>query len=503
MTKPDVVIVGAGVAGLFTALKLAPRPVLVVTAAPLAAEAASAWAQGGIAAAVGKGDSVMAHAADTMTAGAGHCDPLAVQAVCAEAPARIQDLETFGVHFARTQNGTYDLIKEGAHRHERVLRATAEDGFGKELMQALVATVCATPSITVREGVIATQLSADDKGVNAVALSTLDGKAEWVSTRHVVLATGGLGGLYEVTTNPQGAVGSGLKLAVDIGASLKDMEFVQFHPTGLDLGRDPAPLATEALRGAGSILLDANGTRFMVGQHKMAELAPRDVVARGIHQARQATGKVYLDATQAVGTAFPDRFPTVFAACMEAGIDPRISPMPVAPAAHYHMGGVATDLNGESGVAGLFCVGEVACTGIHGANRLASNSLAEAIVFGARAAKVIEARSAEATNPPTSAAPASQPITDAVHNLGQAIRLGMAAHAGVERHEAGLTDLLRSLHRMEAKAALHGRTAAMHFAATQVATAALARRHSLGGHFRADAPAQTQSKSHHGEGAIA
>lgn len=501
MTKPDVIIVGAGVAGLFTALKLAPRPVMVVTAAPLAAEAASAWAQGGISAAVGAGDSVMAHAADTMTAGAGHCDPLAVQAVCAEAPARIRDLEKFGVRFARDAQGGYDLIKEGAHRHARVLRASAEDGFGKELMQALVAKVLATPSITVREGVLATQLSADDKGVNAVALSTLDGKAEWVAARQIVLATGGLGGLYEVTTNPQGAIGSGLKLAADVGAKLKDMEFVQFHPTGLDLGRDPAPLATEALRGAGSWLLDAQGERFMLGQHKMAELAPRDVVARGIHQARQATGKVYLDATRAIGAAFPERFPTVFAACMEAGIDPRVDLMPVAPAAHYHMGGVATDLNGETDVPGLFCVGEVACTGVHGANRLASNSLAEAIVFGARAAKVIEARRDEATVLPGAPAPTTQPITDAVHNLGQAIRLGMAAHAGVERHEAGLTDLLRSLQRMAPKAALHGRTAAMHFAATQVAKAALARRTSLGGHFRADAPKATNK--HSGKEAIA
>ncbi|MGB0921029.1 MAG: L-aspartate oxidase [Alphaproteobacteria bacterium] len=501
MTKPDVIIIGAGVAGLFTALKLAPRRVMVVTAAPLAAEAASAWAQGGIAAAVGAGDSVMAHAADTMSAGAGHCDPLAVQAVCAEAPARVRDLETFGVHFARAENGEYDLIKEGAHRHPRVLRAAAEDGFGKELMQALVAKVLATPSIQVREGVVATQLGADDQGVSAVALSTLDGQAEWVSARHVVLATGGLGGLYEVTTNPQGAVGSGLKLAADLGANLKDMEFVQFHPTGLDLGRDPAPLATEALRGVGSWLIDADGDRFMIGQHKMAELAPRDVVARGIHKARQATGKVFLDATQAVGAAFPDRFPTVFAACMEAGIDPRVAPMPVAPAAHYHMGGVATDLMGETEVPGLFCVGEVACTGVHGANRLASNSLAEAIVFGARAAKVIEARVIDNAATPKIEAPATQPMTDAVHNLGQAIRLGMAAHAGVERHAAGLTDLLRSLERMGPKAAQHNRTAAMHFAASEVTKAALARRNSLGGHFRADAP-QNKSK-HNGKEAIA
>jgi L-aspartate oxidase len=294
----------------------------------------------------------------------------------------------------------------------------------------------------------------------------------------VVLATGGVGGLYAETTTPAELTGDGLGLAAMAGALVGDPEFVQFHPTAIDIGRDPAPLATEALRGEGAVLVNAEGERFMDRYHPQAELAPRDVVARAIHAERAAGRGAFLDARAAVGAHFPDEFPAVFAACLGGGIDPRVQPIPVAPACHYHMGGIVTDEHGRTTLPGLYAAGECASTGVHGANRLASNSLLEAAVFGARAGRAAAAEADPATPPVRGAIAARLP--DAAL---QGLRQLMSRHAGVVRDADGLS---RLLHEIEALEARHGRSAAL-VAARLIAACALARTESRGGHFRADA----------------
>jgi L-aspartate oxidase len=295
-----------------------------------------------------------------------------------------------------------------------------------------------------------------------------------------VLAAGGLGGLYAVTTTPRALLGEGLALAALAGARIADAEFVQFHPTAMDLGLDPAPLATEALRGEGAKLVTAGGEPFMARYHPAAELAPRDVVARAIAAERRAGRGAFLDAREAVGEAFPHEFPAVFAAAMAAGLDPRRTPIPVAPAVHYHMGGIETDADGRASVAGLFAAGEAACTGAHGANRLASNSLLEAAVFGARAGRAA-ASAADPGTAPLNAAPAPD-LPDAAL---QALRRAMSREAGVVRDGSGLKRLLAEIASLEAA---YGGAPPL-VAARLVAEGALARRESRGAHFRADYPA--------------
>mgnify|MGYP000341974695 CR=1 FL=1 len=486
MAQPRIVIVGAGVAGMMAALKLAPHPVLLVTAATLETEASSAWAQGGIAAVTSADDSIDAHIEDTLIAGAGLCDEGAVGIVAAEVPARIADLEAYGVRFARHADGSYDRAQEGAHRVRRVLHASADDGFGQELTSALARTVRNTASIELLENHIATALDAGSR-LNAVALAPRDGgPAFWQATPALILATGGLGGLYRVTTNPLGSTGSGLALAGRIGAKLSDLEFVQFHPTGLDIGVDPAPLATESLRGDGAVLIDADGHRFMPGLDPRAELAPRDVVARGIFKARAESGGAFLDARDAIGDAFPQRFPTIFAALKRVELDPRIDPMPVAPAAHFHMGGIATDLWGQTTIPGLFAIGEVAATGVHGANRLASNSLAEAVVFAKRAADALSGAELPHLSPlPRTQAQGLAVISPEDNAHIQQLRAIMSDHVAVMRDRESLTAALELLAELPDT---HPRLAAMRDVALWITRAALLRAESRGTHFRTDFP---------------
>ncbi len=290
-----------------------------------------------------------------------------------------------------------------------------------------------------------------------------DGERFQILASAVVLATGGLGGLYAVTTNPPGALGQGLALAALSGAEIADPEFVQFHPTAIDVGLDPAPLATEALRGEGARLIDRDGHAFMAGYHERAELAPRDVVARAIHRQIAAGRGAFLDARQAVGHDFPDAFPTVFAACMAAGLDPRVEAIPVAPAAHYHMGGVMTDAWGRTSLEGLYAAGECACTGVHGANRLASNSLLEAAVFGRRAGSAAR-DSLDPATPPLGETPPPDLPPEAL----QGLRSAMSRSAGVVRDRSGLLDLLDQIQAMKTS---HGRAAPL-VAAELVAGAA-------------------------------
>ncbi|MBW9051472.1 L-aspartate oxidase [Rhizobium mesosinicum] len=386
------VIVGSGLAGLMTALTLAPEPVVIVTRAAPGAETSSAWAQGGIAASLGADDCAELHLADTLAAGDGLCDPIVAAGIVADAPAAIAALERAGVRFDKTANGSFSLGLEAAHSRRRIVHAQG-DGSGAEIVRALVAAVIATPSITVLEGLEARRVLTDKDGVTGLACAGKDGTLI-LPTRRIVLATGGIGGLYDATTNPTGNFGQGIMLAARAGAELADMEFVQFHPTALDSRRRPLALVSEAVRGEGAVLVNESCDRFMAGVPG-AELAPRDVVARAISAELARGGKVFLDARGALGNRFAARFPVIDALCREAGIDASRQLIPVRPAVHYHMGGVATDAAGRSTVAGLWVTGEAASTGLHGANRLASNSLLEAVVMGMRAARDILALPSE------------------------------------------------------------------------------------------------------------
>ncbi len=470
-----VAIVGAGVAGLMTALRLAPRPVVVVSKAPLGAEGSTLWAQGGLAAALGADDSAALHAADTLAAGDGFCDPKVVARFTRAAPQAIEELARLGVAFDRLGAGGFALGLEAAHGRRRIVHAGG-DGTGRELMRALVAAVRRTPSIRALEGYEARKLVVEDGAVRGLLVVGEAGPLALAADK-VVIATGGVGALYEVSTNPDGSFGQGLALAARAGAELADLEFVQFHPTAFDGPARPAPLVSEAVRGEGAVLIDETGERFMAGCPG-AELAPRDVVARAIWRRRAEGHRVFLDASRALGERFATRFPVIAGFCREAGIDPARQPIPVRPAAHYHMGGIAVDEEGRSSLRGLWACGEVASTGLHGANRLASNSLTEAAVFAGLVAESVAGTSFARGAPlrPLKTPPAAEP---------SAVRPILSAAAGVMREGESLTAAAASL----AELALAGGPAADPAAvALMIAVAALQRQESRGAHCRTDFP---------------
>jgi L-aspartate oxidase len=483
ITFDGPVILGAGLAGLTAALAASPRKALVLSPTPLATGCSSAWAQGGMAAALSDEDAPALHAADTIAAGAGLCDPAAVELLTTEGPAAVRTLAALGAPFDRQapvdgKEGGFVLSLEAAHAKARVARVGG-DGAGAAIMAAVIAAVRAAPTVEIRENARARRLLQDDTGRVVGLIAEIDGALVEIIAPAVILATGGVGGLYAVTTTPAQVRGEGLGLAALAGAEIADPEFVQFHPTAIDIGRDPAPLATEALRGEGAILRDREGRAFMADYHPARELAPRDVVARAIHAERAAGRGAFLDATAAVGEHFPHEFPAVFAACMSAGVDPRVQPIPVTPAVHYHMGGVATDLDGRTSLPGLLAAGECASTGVHGANRLASNSLLEAAVFGARAGRA--ARNLTLGGEPL----AADPAPDLPDSALQLLRQAMSRDAGVIRDADGLSRLVAVLDALETA---HGAAPTL-VAAQLIARAALARQESRGGHFRADFPA--------------
>ncbi len=487
--RSDVVIVGAGIGGLMAALKLAPMQVTVLSKTALGSGAATDWAQGGIAAAIGADDSPHLHKMDTQRAGAGLSDEAIVEVLTRDAPARIEDLLELGAAFDRTEGGALALGREAAHTRRRIIKAGG-DATGHEILKALIAAVRATPSIAVIENVIAGDLIVQDGRVHGVFAHRADTRERLTLHAHAtVLASGGIGRLYRYTTNPPQSTGDGIAMAARAGAVLGDMEFVQFHPTALAVGSDPLPLVTEAIRGEGAILRNDLGERFMLDLHEDAELAPRDVVARGIFFQQRAGRTVSLDARDAIGDEFPHKFPTVFNACMLAGIDPRRIAIPVTPAAHYHMGGIAVDAWGRSSLAGLWACGETSASGVHGANRLASNSLLEALVYATRVAKDIGGAMTR-ENSPNVARHESQFSSD--ESCAQAVtdlRAVMYANVGLVRSD---TSLRTALSRIAALNAAHEEQSIelrnLLTVARLIAHAALARKESRGSHYRTDYP---------------
>jgi L-aspartate oxidase len=484
-----VVVAGAGLAGLFTALRLAPLPVTVISAARFGEGASSLWAQAGIAAAVAEGDSPDAHAADTIGAGAGIVDEKIAHLLANEAHDRIADLLRYGVPFDKDLQGHFSLGREAAHGRNRILHVKG-DTAGKAIMHELLAAVRQTPSITVLEGYAARDLVLRDRRVAGIELAYANGVSRSVilPATAVVLATGGAGQIYAITTNPLEARGEGIAIAARAGAVIADAEFVQFHPTAINIGRDPAPLATEALRGEGALLINARGERFMRAVHDNAELAPRDVVARAVHREIAGGRGAFLDC-RPLGPKLAEHFPTAVAACRSAGIDPTREPIPVAPAAHYHMGGILTDARGRSTVDGLWACGEVASTGAHGANRLATNSLLEAVVFGARVAHDI-ASSLPSPLPTAIAArefevPSAQDGESEKAERG--LRQAMTAEVGVMRDEQSLLAALATIDSLERHNS-DRRFANMLVTAKLITVAALLRKESRGAHFRSDYP---------------
>jgi L-aspartate oxidase len=501
-----VVVVGSGVAGLSTVLALRRETpgarVLLVTKSHLD-DGSTRWAQGGIAAALGPGDSPAQHLRDTLAAGAGICDPAAVRALVTEGPGAVRRLIALGASFDTEPGGPLALTREGGHLRKRVAHAGG-DATGAEVSRALLSAVAdaaaaADGRLEVIEHALALDLLRDADGRTAgITLHVLgEGQQDGVGAVHapaVVLATGGIGRLYAATTNPPVSTGDGLALALRAGAEATDLEFVQFHPTVLWLGpaaRGRQPLISEAVRGEGAILVDAAGSRIMDGVHPLGDLAPRDVVAKAIMRVLTETGAehVYLDGRQLGAQTWQRRFPTILESCSRGGIDPVTEPIPVLPAAHYASGGVRTDLRGRTSVPGLYACGEAACTGVHGGNRLASNSLLEGLVFAERIGQELAASWPCAARPAADARPDHLLDTSILERMQQLMsqRAGvMRSGKGLDEAAARLADLGREASQKPCAAAWE--TTNLHLIASALVTAAAARRETRGSHWREDFP---------------
>lgn len=496
--KADVAIIGGGVAGLSAALGLSDKRVVVLTKAEFGRGGSTPIAQGGIACAMGKDDTPALHAADTLTAGDGLSVAAVVDLLTNEGPSQIRKLIDVGAQFDRDADGELDFGREAAHSRRRILHANG-DSTGAEVERALVAAVKKANNISIIEDCYAVDLLREGEQISGV-YGIINGTRSvvCVDAPAVVLACGGIGRIYAYTTNPVESVGDGLAMAARVGAVMSDVEFVQFHPTALNTTVDPLPLLTEALRGEGAVLV-ADGKRFMQEIHKDAELAPRDVVARGIWSQQQAGKKVFLDA-RCVGEEFPQKFPTVFGFCQQAGIDPVHDLLPVSPAAHYHMGGVSVDKNGRTTCPGLWACGEVSATGVHGANRLASNSLLEGLVFGARVSRDILASTDWGQFPSNENAKFSiRPtfVTDKDQPLVDRLRATMWADVGLVRNEESMTHALAVLDEIAAAGPESLMLINMVDAARIITQAALERRESRGGHYRTDYPQHDANTDHH------
>ena len=479
--KADTLVVGAGLAGVCIALQARGRVVLL-SPSRLGEDCASNWAQGGIAAAFDADDHPQAHARDTIKAGGGIVDIESARLLSENIADAVRHLADIGVPFDRDNNG-FTLGREAAHTHARIVRVGG-DGAGHAIMKTLIRTLRRCEHVRVLEGVHARDLLVARGRVVGVSAGNSGFENVRIAAKRTVLACGGIGQLYRATTNPTASRGEGIAMAARAGAILADMEFVQFHPTAIDAaGADPLPLATEALRGEGAVLLDRHGTRFLRRVHPLGELAPRDVVARAIQRERRF-GPVFLDARDIKDLVV--RFPALSRACRNAGIDPSTETVPVLPAAHYHMGGVAIDARGRTSLPGLWACGEVASSGCHGANRLAGNSLGEAIVF----AKRIAADCSDEDDFTRHDFPAVDGVheNDPVENSDiESLRDLMSQYVGIERDESGLRFACRKLLRWKRGSKPGGRLSNMSITALLIAASALKRRESRGCHFRLDA----------------
>ncbi len=483
----DFLVIGAGVAGLSAAIELAEAGTVLIVAKESLQESSSEYAQGGIAVALSDDDEVSLHEQDTLYAGDGLCDRAAVRTLVEEGPAAIQQLIQWGAVFDRDESGLA-FTREAAHSRSRVLHAHG-DSTGREIARTLYRTAAAHPNVQFRGYAATVDLQIED-GVTGAALYDAAARSlVTVFARAVLIATGGLGRVYANTTNPDVATGDGVAMAWRAGGEISDLEFVQFHPTALHVEGAPRFLLSEALRGEGGLLRNRAGERFMERYHSLAELAPRDVVARAIvlEMQRTATPDVFLDLTHLDSAFLRERFPRIFETCLRYGVDITRQPVPVRPAAHYAMGGVRTDLDGRSSIPRLFAAGEAACTGVHGANRLASNSLLEGVVFGARAGRAMR----EALSAPLFGAARAQPFT-APRMPAADIRQLMWEHCGIVRCGDGLRRAVRRLEEDEPELTeftpQRAEARNLRQVALLISRSALARQESRGAHFRTDFP---------------
>jgi L-aspartate oxidase len=498
----DFLIIGGGIAGLRAAIALAPAGRVVILTKAEAAESNTGYAQGGIAAALGADDSPALHAADTIRAGDGLCDAHAVRVLVEEGPRDVRELVAWGTEFDRDAGGRLTLGLEAAHSARRILHAG--DATGREIARAMWARVVTLPAVRRISHALVTELLVEDGEVHGVRFFDRDGRRHDLRARATLLATGGAGQVFRETTNPAVATGDGVALAYHAGARVTDLEFVQFHPTALNQPGAPRFLISEALRGEGARLVNGRGVAFMEQYHADGDLAPRDVVARAIVREGEREGPIFLTLAHLDQALVRTRFPTIAEMCRQIGLDLATDPIPVGPAAHYVMGGIETDTWGRSSLGGLFAAGETACTGVHGANRLASNSLLEGLVFGARAALAM-IRPPEHAAPMRDRRPAAGPPVDARADAGEAL----ADSDGVRDlmwRDVGLfrtrTSLESAVARLTAKYLRERRTidpgstadagAWRRFnlltVAWLIARAALRREESRGGHFREDFP---------------
>ena len=501
-TSADVVVIGSGVAGLTTALQIRAHnlSVLLITKSYVD-EGSTKWAQGGIAAALGPGDSPEQHERDTLVAGAGLCDLPAVKVLVSEGPEAVRKLIARGAVFDKSETGEIALTREGGHLRNRILHAGG-DATGAEVSRALLAAVSRDQGIEVIEHALVLDALKSESGrvcgvtLHVIGEGSRDGVGQ-IMARAVVLATGGLGQVYSQTTNPSVSTGDGVALALRAGADVADVEFIQFHPTVLYMGensRGQQPLISEAVRGEGAFLVNDRGERFMKSVHPLADLAPRDIVAKEISRQMSKSGAkhVWLDAKSIID--FKDRFPTIYSSCSQIGIDPSKDLIPVAPASHYASGGIRTDLNGHSSVPGLYAVGETACTGAHGANRLASNSLLEGLVFGARIAEDI-AKNLPAWEQPVGSDPIEILISPSVRGEMQR---AMSRGASVVRTKDSLTKTLETLNRLKDATTIYANvdaweTTNLYLLATAITRSALERTESRGSHTRDDFPETSEA----------